>query len=1153
MPADSDFVHLHVHSEFSLLDGANRIKPLVKHVKELGQPAVALTDHGVMFGVHEFQSACAAEDVQPIIGCEVYITPTHRTKRGGGEQKNTRHLLLLAMNHTGYKNLMKLSTLGHTEGYYYKPRIDFELLSQYADGLVATSSCLSGLIPHNLKLGYRDRAEEYTQKFLDIFGKERFFVELQDHGIPDQYRANEGLLEIASKYDLKLIASNDSHYLKAHDAKPHEVLLCIQTGACMGDETRMKFDTNEFYMKSTKEMAFLFKDYPVAITNTRLVAEMCRVEMPEKEYHVPRFPCPNGMDEQQFLEKLVWDGAVMRYGENRVRSDEALRERITYELSIINKLGYPGYFLIVMDFIDYARNAGIPVGPGRGSAAGSVVAYCIRITELDPLQHGLLFERFLNPDRLSMPDIDVDFSNEGRGQVIEYVREKYGHHCVAQIVTFGTMKAKAAIRDVARALAVDLKKADKMAKMVPDGAKSLEIAITENPELQSFVEMDDEAAKVMDFAKKFEGMVRHASTHAAGVVIADRDITDYVPLYKSPKEEGAVTQFNMTEVEDIGLLKMDFLGIKNLSIIHRVERWLKEREGIEVDWAAINYVDEKTYQNLHRGQTAGVFQLESPGMTRLVKGLKPTEFADLTALLALYRPGPLSTGMDQMYVKRKHGLEETIYDHPCLEPILGESYGIFLYQEQVMRVAREMCGFTGGEADILRKAMGKKKLDVMEKMKPKFIEGAKEKHGIDEELSTRIWNQIETFAGYGFNKSHSAAYAMITFQTAYLRANYPVYFQAALLTNEIEGTTDAIAKYVTNAREIGIEVLPADINRSLSYFNPDPPKNQIYYALSAVKSVGSYFVAALIAEREANGPYSSFQDFVLRMPIESMNSRMTEALIKVGAFDSLHPNRAQLLAALPELMDAAHQKQDNTGLDMFDSGDGENTMGEIPLPNIDDWNDKERAKHEKDFLGFFLTEHPLNRYKIEMDSFNHVKSSQLDALAADLSANDKIEISMFGCITTVNRRNDKNGRAWAIVTMEDLEGTFEVKFFSKAYDTYYELIQEDRVVQVSGKLDKWNDKASFTGWDVRAAEDLREDAGGLVLEYDVEEMSDDVFYALKEHCRRWGGRHQLRLVLVHTAGRLEYRLNGELRVALIPDALKDIQKMPGNPKVVLFR
>ncbi|CAN5472616.1 DNA polymerase III subunit alpha [soil metagenome] len=1148
MPFPSeDFVHLHVHSEYSLLDGANRVGPLVRYTKELGMKAVALTDHGVLFGAHEFVEACTKEAMKPIVGCEVYITPTHRSKRAGQEQKNIHHLLLLAENFTGYRNLMKLSTIGHTEGFYYKPRIDFEVLEKHKEGLIATSGCLAGLIPQSILARDEKRAAMYTSQFLDLFGRDHFFIELMDHGIQEQYTANEQLIKIAAAQNLKLIATNDCHYMKKEDADMHDVLLCIQTGCVMADKSRMKFQGNEFYVKTPQEMAHIFRDHLDAVTNTKLVAEMCNLQMPKKEYHLPKFQCPEGMTEATLLVKNVWEGAAWRYG-SRIDTDQELRDRIQFEIDVIQKMGFAAYFLIVADFIDYARKSGIPVGPGRGSAAGSVVAYSLRITELCPLEHTLLFERFLNPDRATMPDIDIDFCFERRGEVIEYVRKKYGQECVSQIVTFGTLKAKAAVRDVGRVMGFEPKQVDKIAKLIPEGLKvSLKSALKDSAELKQLVEGDRTMAKLYDYASRIEGMVRHASTHAAGVVIADRDLTDYLPLYKSPKEEGLATQFTMTQVEEIGLLKMDFLGIKNLTIIDRVEKWLKAREGIIIDWKAIHFVDEKTYQNLHKGQTSGVFQLESPGMTALVKALKPTEFADLTALLALYRPGPLQANMHMMYVDRKHKRVPVAYDHPVLEPILRESYGIFLYQEQVMRVAMDLCGFTRGDADVLRKAMGKKLADVMAKMEAKFVDGAKKTHDVDEPLAKHIWDQIVTFAGYGFNKSHSAAYAVVTFQTAFLRANYPGYFQAALLTNEIGGATDSIAKYVSNAREIGIAVMPVDVNKSIDYFNPDGDK--VYYAMGAVKTVGDSFVQAVIAERDANGQFKSFQDFLSRVPTQSMNARMVEALIKVGAFDSLHNNRASLMQALPDMMEIAQLKQSNDGVDIFASDDDNDTsFEEARLPNVNDWDEKTRANYEKEFLGFFLTEHPLNKYRVEMMSFSHTRSGEISAIAEELVGEDSREITMLGCVSAVKMMTDKNGKRWAIVTIEDLEGSFEVKFFTKSYETNRELLEPDRVIQVKGKLTVWNGRPSFDGWDVRAAEELRENAKGIELEYQASNLSEDSLRVLKDLCRRYGGKRGLRLRIVHENGMdALFQPNGEMKVSFAEDAIKELSALPGRP------
>ncbi|MBI5155309.1 DNA polymerase III subunit alpha [Candidatus Poribacteria bacterium] len=1152
----ADFVHLHVHSEYSLLDGANRIGPMIEQVKRMGMGALALTDHGVLFGALDFHAKAKSAGIKPIVGCEVYITPKSRHDRGAGEQKNTHHLLLLAENYEGYLNICKLSSIGHLEGFYYKPRIDFETLEAHKAGVLATSSCLAGLIPQALMANDLAKAARLTGQFADLFGRERFFMELMDHGLREQKETNPFLIDLARRQNLRLIATNDCHYLTRADAEVHDVLLCVQTGARVADKERFRFDCAEFYVKSPEEMTALFQDIPEAITNTRLVAEMCNLEMPARQYHLPRFPCPDGKSEAEYHREKVWAGARERYHE-RLDTDEALRSRIEFELGVIEKMGFPSYFLIVADFIAYARSIGIPVGPGRGSAAGSVVAYALRITQLCPLEHDLLFERFLNPDRLSMPDIDIDFCFERRGEVIEYVRKKYGEDCVAQIITFGTMKAKAAVRDVGRVLDIPLNIVDRAAKAIRSDLKmTLPKAIEESPELRQMMDSDPQIARLITLATKVEGMVRHASTHAAGIVISDRPLTEYCPLYKSPNEDKPATQFTMTEVEEsIGLLKMDFLGIKNLTIIRRVENWLRERERIEIDWDKIPLDDPETYKILQRGQTLGVFQLESEGMTALVKRLAPTEFADLTALLALYRPGPLQAGMDDMYVERKHGRQRVQYDHPILEPILRESYGVILYQEQVMRIAVAMCGFTRGDADVLRKAMGKKKADVMAKMEAQFIAGAKTASGVGPDLAKHIWDNIVTFAGYGFNKSHSAAYAMVTFQTAYLRAHYQTYFLAALLTNEIAGTTDAIAKYVSNCRELGIEVLPADVNRSIGYFNPDG--SRVWYALNGVKGVGGRFAEAIVAEREANGPFTSLQDLCLRIAREDLNSRQVEALIKVGAFDSLEANRAALLAILPRCMELAADVQRVKGGgqdDLFGLGGGkekDSLIETIPIPPVTPWDDKERAAHEKEFLGFYLSDHPLKRFRVELESFATMRSIEFEEKAAALGEKDRLGVSAVGAITDIDRRVDKNGNPWAIVHLEDLDGAFDCRLFSRAWGAYRDMLAIDQVVQIEGTLSQWNNRPSFDGQVVRRAEDLRASARGVVVEWAPGTVTRQSLFELTELCRRFGGARPIALsVKLANHGSAEF--HPSLRVSVTPDSIAALQRLPGRPRVRLL-
>lgn len=1157
MPTAADFVHLHVHSEFSLLDGANRIGPLVEQVKALGMQAVALTDHGVMFGVLEFYRKAKDAGVKPIIGCELYLTPHSRHDRVHQAENDRSHLLLLAENHRGYLNLAKLSSLGHTEGFYRKPRIDFEVLERHKEGLIATTGCLASLVCQALLDGRIEKAHHEAARFVDIFGRDRFFVELQDHGLSEQKRITGDLLEIARKFGLRTIASNDAHYLTRADAATHDMLLCVQTGRRVAEEKRFRFETEEFYLKSFDEMWKLFGDIPESITNTRLVAEMCDLEMPERKYRLPRFACPDGKTEAQHMEDLVWQGVRRLYG-SRADTDPVLRERVEFEIATIVRMGFPSYFLIVSDFIAYARSVGIPVGPGRGSAAGSVVAYALGITQLEPLEHGLLFERFLNPDRLSMPDIDIDFCYERRGEVIDYVRKKYGEECVAQIITFGTMKAKAAVRDIGRVMDLPLPLVDRVAKAIPNDLKmTIAKARAESPQLQELMQGDQQVARLVESAEKIEGMVRHASTHAAGIIISDRDITDYCPLYKAAGEERPATQFDMNACEEeLGLLKMDFLGLKNLTIIQRVEKWVEEREGVVLDWDKIPLDDPKTYEILGQGQTLGVFQLESPGMTTLVKKLKPTEFADLTALLALYRPGPLGANMHEMYVRRKHGREKVEYDHEVVKPILEETYGVILYQEQVMRIAMAMSGFSRGEADKLRKAMGKKKREVMEPLREKWVEGAPKASGVSKELAAKIWDDVLNFASYGFNKSHSAAYAVITFRTAYLRAHYRTYLLAATLTNEIDGTSDGIAKYIGSCREAGVRVLPPDINRSRPYFNPDGA--QIWYALNGIKGVGTDFARAIVEERDANGPFSSLQDFCLRLPKRVLNSRQVEALIRVGAFDCMGFRRSSMLAALPRILGIAGEvarSRESGFVDLF-AGDGEaeaELVQEVVLEDLPDWDDRERAAAEKEHLGFYLSEHPLKRYEAELTSFGNMPSSAIEEFVEREVRKDKRDrppLRLMGCVVSIQQRVDKNGKQWAIVGMEDMHGPFEVKFFAYSFADCADHLVPDAVLQVEATASIWNDRISIDGRHVRPAAVLRDCARGVEIEWMAEQVDDAALFQLKEACQRHRGSRAVVIAVRHGESLLvEFGLNGASRIALTDAAMEDLRNLPGQPRL----
>lgn len=1150
----AEFVHLHVHSEYSLLDGANRIGKMVERAKALGMSALALTDHGNLFGAIDFYKACKKADIKPIIGCELYIAPGGRADRGPGAQKY-HHVLALAQNYQGYINLAKLSSIGYTEGFYYKPRIDMETLAKYSEGLIVSTACIKGMVPQAVIEGNNRKALDLMGAHLDIFGPDRFFLEVQNHEIPEQHVANKGLVEMARKNGVRLVGTNDAHYLDEKDASIHEVLLCIATGKTLADDSRMKFTCHDFYIRSPEEMVAQLAEFPDAAKNTLLIADMCNLEIPLGQFKLPRFDAPEGHTEESYLLELVEKGLHQRFGDTIPGN---VRERAEFELGVIKNSGYTAYFLIVWDFIRYAKSQGIPVGPGRGSAAGSLIAYSLGITELDPIEHGLLFERFLNPERVSPPDIDIDFCFERRGEVIEYVRRKYGNDRVAQIITFGTLKAKAAVRDVGRVLGIPLSTVDKVAKLIPEGPKvSLKSALEESPELVTTIEDDPQIQKLWKLAERVEGAVRHCSVHAAGVVISDRNLTDYVPLYKAPNDDTVCTQFPMTTVEEIGLLKMDFLGIKNLTIIERVIQEVRRSSKVEIDWAKISFNDPDTYKLLGEGDTEGVFQLESSGMRNLVRQLRPTEFADITALLALYRPGPLGAGMDQMYVERKHGRQQVTYDHPDMEPILKETYGIILYQEQVMNIGKSVGGFTMGQADTLRKAMGKKKEDLMAKMKALFIEGAIKK-GTDESLATHIWTQMETFAGYGFNKSHSAAYAVITFRTAWLKTHYPTEFMAALLTNEIGNTAAGkMAVYLNGCRDKGIRILPPDIGQSHALFTVEPGKG-VRFGLSAIRGVGVGAVEELVAERKKNGPYKSYMDFLMRAPASVLNARVMEALIKVGAFDSLGAKRSQLEAALKECIELAAQRQrDRAGgqgslFDALDdsgdsAGDDKGFASEAPLPNIPEWPLKEKLAHEKTLLGFYLTGHPLDRYRIDVQSFSTCTSTTL----AEKTEADTV--TWLGMITKVTPRLDKDGNPWAILEAEDFEGAVELKVWSRNYDRIREYLEPDALVAFRGRVSHWRGANQIDVQDAKPIEELRSgQCRAVLVEWDASKVNERTLAAFKGIMDRNRGRRPVELILRHPdCGTVRFEFEKPIRVNPTDECLDAIQKLDGTPRIRL--
>ena len=1042
----ADFVHLHVHTQYSLLDGAIRLNDLMEKAKEFNMPAVAMTDHGNPFGVIEFYETAKEYDLKPIIGCEVYLAKDHKKKTS---KEKLYHLVLLAENEEGYRNLLKLVSISHLDGFYYKPRIDKELLKKYHKGLIALSACLHGEIPELLVQGNEEAAKKVLEEYLDIFGRENFFLELQSNKIQEQELANKGLVKLAKKYGLGLVATNDCHYLKKEDAFAHDILLCIQTGKNIHDKDRLRFSTDEFYFKSPQEMETAFNEVPEAIKNTMLIAERCNLTLDMNTYHFPVFPVPKGETLESYLYKEAKKGLRQKL-EQRGLSEEAQKpywERLEYELKVITEMGFAGYFLIVADFISYAKKNGIPVGPGRGSAAGSLVAYALDITEIDPLPYGLLFERFLNPERKSMPDIDTDICMARREEVLKYVVHKYGgKEHVAQIITFGKMQARAVVRDVGRALDMPYQEVDKIAKLIPPILNiTLKEAIESEPQLKELAEQDPKVKQLLEIAQLLEGLPRHASTHAAGVVISDdKPLVYYLPLYRGSKGE-VVTQFDMKGVEKVGLIKFDFLGLKTLTVIQKALDLIEKHKGIKLDLSSIPLDDKPTYKLLCKGDTAGVFQLESSGMRELLRRLKPSCFEDLIALIALYRPGPLESGMVDDFINRKHGKTPIQYPLPQLEPILKETYGVILYQEQVMRIAVKLAGYTLGQADILRKAMGKKKPELMAAERSRFVEGAV-KNGVPREKAEYIFNLIEKFAGYGFNKSHSTAYALIAYRTAYLKTHYPLEFMAALLTCEM-GSMDEVVKYVIACQDRGIEILPPDINKSELDFIVEDGK--IRFSLAAIKNVGTAAVPYILKARE-EGPFKSFIDFCERVDLKKVNKRVIEALIKAGAFDSLGHKRAQLMMALSEVMERAQMKKQQSNalqLSLFDLSGGPQKET-IELPDIDEWSEDVRLAYEKEALGFYLTGHPLKGYEKTLKELSNTDTEELKNLA------DRAPVMLGGIITELKETSSRKGERMAFITLEDLRGKVEVIIFSNLYREARECFTSDQPIFITGHLSK---------------------------------------------------------------------------------------------------
>ncbi len=1054
MHSHSDYVSLHLHTEYSLLDGAIRINELIAKAKEYKMPALAITDHGNLFGAVKFYRQVSKAGIRPIIGCEVYVAPGSRFDKGNLENDGASfHLILLARDNAGYKNLVSLVTKAYLEGFYYRPRIDRELLEQHRSGLIGLSACLKGEIPYYLKRGLLDKARKRALEYRNILGPENYYIEIQENGLHEQIEANKKLIGLARELDIGIVATNDCHYLKREDAKAHDVLLCIQTGKTLKDKNRMKFGSDEFYFKSPLEMKEAFKDIPEAIMNTRAIAERCNVEFNLGASLLPRFEIEGEESTDVFISRLAYEGLRKKLGDD---INEVYRERLQSELNIIKKMDYSSYFLIVWDFIRHARSKGIPVGPGRGSAAGSLVSYAIGITEIDPIKYNLLFERFLNPERIGMPDIDVDFCQERRSEVISYVSKKYGKDYVAQIITFGTMAAKAAIRDVGRAMDMPYAEVDRIAKLVPNTPKiTIEAAMNAEPQLKELYDTKAQVMELLNIAMRLEGLSRHASTHAAGVVISPVPLTEYTPLYKSTSDDSIMTQFDMGSTDSIGLLKFDFLGLKTLTVIQKTIDHIKQG-GEDVLLKDISLTDEKTYRLLSSGQTTGIFQLESAGMKEILVKMSPNRFEDLIALVALYRPGPIGSGMIDDFIKRKKGKIPVKYELPQLKEILDETYGVILYQEQVMRIANKLANFSLGQADILRKAMGKKNIQTMEKQKENFINGAT-KNGIPEKKAIRIFDLMGFFAEYGFNKSHSAAYAYVAYQTAYLKAHYPVEFMAATLSSDMNDT-DKVIKSINECRNLKIDILPPDINLSGREFMVTG--NSIRFGLEAVKGVGGAAIESIIEAREDGGPFTSVSDLTERVDARKVNRKVVESLVKAGAFDSIG-TRASAMSTVSEIFNDTWSRLKNHGQQNIfsDVTDEEAAVAK-------EWDEAELLKNEKEALGFYITGHPLKKYNMLLERMRAKKTSEIE------NALDREEVIIGGVLRSLRRKYVKStGEMMAYITVEDDEGYVEVIIFSELYRNSIDILKKDALILVKGSIDKDEKGIKVKARDVSRIED----------------------------------------------------------------------------------
>ncbi len=1057
------FAHLHVHTEYSLLDGSNKIKEYVEKIKALGMTAGAITDHGVMYGVIDFYKAAREAGINPVLGCEVYVAPGSRLDREmvHGEDRYY-HLVLLAENNTGYSNLMKIVSKGFVEGYYYKPRVDMEVLEKYHEGIIALSACLAGEVQRNLVRGMYEEAKEVAYRYERCFGKGNFFLELQDHGIPEQKLVNQQLLRMSQETGIELVATNDVHYTNAEDAEPHDILLCLQTGKKLADEDRMRYEGGQYYVKSEEEMKSLFPYALQALENTQKIADRCHVEIEFGHTKVPHFEVPEGYDSWTYLNKLCHEGLDKRYGADAPKYLQKLDD----ELAVIKNMGYVDYFLIVWDFIHYAREHDIMVGPGRGSAAGSLVSYTTGITDIDPVRYNLIFERFLNPERVSMPDIDVDFCFERRQEVIDYVVEKYGKDCVTQIVTFGTLAARGVIRDVGRVMDLPYNFVDTIAKAIPNELGiTIDKALMMNPELRGMYESDESVKKLIDMSRRLEGLPRHTSMHAAGVVISQKPMDEYVPLSRA--SDGTITtQFTMTTIEELGLLKMDFLGLRTLTVIQNAVRLAEKSSGKKIDMNAIDYNDKKVLDSLGTGKTDGVFQLESAGMKNFMKELKPQSLEDVIAGISLYRPGPMD--FIPAYIKGKDHPESITYDCPELEPILAPTYGCIVYQEQVMQIVRDLAGYTWGRSDLVRRAMSKKKGKVMEQERKNFVYGNPEENvpgciarGIDEKVANKIYDNMIDFAKYAFNKSHAAAYAVVAYQTAYLKYYYPVEFMAALMTSVLDNTSK-VSEYIYTCRQMGIAILPPDINEGEGGFSVSG--QAIRYGLSAIKSIGRPVIDAIVEERKIRGPFTTLKDFITRLSGREVNKRTIENFIKAGALDGLEGNRRQKMMIYGSLLDALNQEKKTTmagQMTLFDIAPEEDKADyEIKLPNVEEYDKEVLLGFEKEVLGIYISGHPLEEYMERLKKNTNAVTTDfvLDEETGTLKVSDGAKVRIGGMITDKVIKYTKSNKAMAFITLEDLVGTVEIIIFPKDYERYAKYLENDAKVFVEGRVTAEEDR-----------------------------------------------------------------------------------------------